>query len=148
MKPDVPVVLAAFAEILQGELSVQLGGSYAGQQVLRGASLMPSFAIEFDRAAARRVEENKALRALFELAAPQVDEPELKQALRQAAESQDSDLRITALQQGNDLLRALLIRLQGWAENGEPGRTQPVLDAIWLELKRSTERRALPLDRL
>ena len=148
MKPDLPVVFEALADVLQGELSAQLMESYAGLQVLRMSSFLPSFGIEYDRAASRRVEENAALRVLFAHAAPQVGDATLKHDLLQASDTKDDDLRVSALQHGNDRLRALLVRLHAWAEDQEASRVQPLLDGIRQELKRSTERRALPIDRM
>jgi hypothetical protein len=64
---------------------------------------------------------------------------ELAARLSGLVKGADEDLRISALQAGNNALRAALIELQTWVE----GRADAAAlnDAIWAELAKSTERR-------
>ena len=78
----------------------------------------------WDGAAHNLVEENRALRSLLGVA------------------GQDEDLRLSALRTTNDGLRAQLIDAQIAAEaSGDIARQ----DAIWAELRASTERRKLSI---
>ena len=78
--------------------------------------LLTAVAEEFGRAAARRVEENRALRALFRSAADAVEDAALRARLREAAGGQDGDLRVEHLEAANAALRALLIELHAHVE--------------------------------
>ncbi len=147
MKPAVPLALERLSELLSGELAPVLETSFAGQQVLRMAGLLPAAAIEFDRAAARLVEENRALRHLFAQALDQVDDAVLAADLA-GVPGDDPDLRVSALGAANDRLRRLLIRLQAWCESRQDEASLALAERIWQELRRQTERRALPIDRL
>lgn len=169
MKPSVTAVLAAVSGLIVREVSPALGDTYLSEQLQRSAALLGAAGEEFDRAAARRVQENQALRLIFRQAAPLVasaggghesERPaecatgresghELARALAEAANGSDlDDLRISRLDVDNHRLRALLIRLQAWAEAAEPTPASAALQAvIWTELRASTERRALSISR-
>ena len=107
--------------------------------------LLTAVAEEFGRAAARRVEENRALRALFRSAADAVEDAALRARLREAAGGQDGDLRVEHLEAANAALRALLIELHAHVETLDSEAARRVEEAIWSELARSTERRRLSL---
>jgi hypothetical protein len=100
---------------------------------------------EWDRAAARRVQENAALRALFRDALPVVSDTDLRRKLAAAADSADASLLVSELDAGNDALRALLIELHAHVETLETPGARALEDAIWRELVASTERRKLSL---
>ena len=138
MKPDVAVALGKIGQALLVQIGPEIKADYAQRSALVATMLLQCAAEEWDRAAARRVEENQALRELFRRAA--VEDEGLKERLGQAARASDEDLRISALDGANDELRALLIELQVYAETR--GATE-LEDEIWRELRRSTERRAL-----
>jgi hypothetical protein len=138
VKPDVAVALGKIGQALLVQIGPEIKADYAQRSALVATMLLQCAAEEWDRAAARRVEENQALRELFRRAA--VEDERLKERLGQAARASDEDLRISALDGANDELRALLIELQVYAESR--GATE-LEDAIWRELRRSTERRAL-----
>jgi hypothetical protein len=98
---------------------------------------------EFERAAARRIEENRALRRIFADAVDVVGDDDLRAQLAEAARGEDTNFTVSALEQGNCALRALLIELHVHVEelDSEPARR---LEAeIWQELVASTERRKL-----
>jgi hypothetical protein len=100
---------------------------------------------EWDRAAARRVEENAALRALFGDAAPVVTDTELRRKLETAAAEREPDMRIATLDGANDRLRELLIALHAHVEDLGSTDAKRIDDAIWRELAASTERRRFAL---
>lgn len=148
MKPDVITVLAAVSDLIVREVGPALGDTYLSEQLQRSAVLLGAVGEEFDRAAARRVRENQALRQLFRQAGALVGDRELAAALAQAGNGSDlDDLRVSRLDADNHRLRALLIRLHAWAESEHTPAARELLTAIWTELRASTERRALSMSR-
>lgn len=100
---------------------------------------------ELDRGAARRVDENRTLRAIFADAAPHVADAALRQELREAAGGEDASLLVPDLERTNQELRGLLIRLHADVETQDAPEARRVEAAIWRELRASTERRKLAL---
>lgn len=147
MKPQATTVLAVLSELISREVGPALGDTYLNEQLQRSAALLGAIDEEFDRAADRRVRENRALRALFMRAAPQLADSDaaLAALLADAGREDDlDDLRVSRLDAVNQGLRALLIRLHAWAE---AHAAQDLLTEIWAELRESTERRALAMGR-
>src|SRR5262249_16341637 len=127
------------------DLLPQTSHAYTGQTVQLGAALAMMCAQEFDRAAARLAEENAVLTAVFADAGAVVAADTLRTDLQSAIAEGPCSLLVTALQERNRSLRALLIRLHAHIEtlDGEAARA---LDArIWSELVESTRRRHLDL---
>jgi len=143
VKPDVPVALGKITQALLVQIGPEIRSDYAQRSALIAGMLLQSVAEEWDRAAVRRVEENTALRALFRDAASAVRDASLAERIGAAAEGSDTDLHISALDRSNDALRALLIELHAHIEELEGAAAREVEAAIWGELRRSTERRAL-----
>jgi hypothetical protein len=100
---------------------------------------------EFDRAAARHVEENEALAALFTDAAAVVNDAALRNELHAAASGRSSGLLISALHERNRSLRALLIALHAHVENIDGEAARRLEDRVWAELVQSTQRRHLDM---
>jgi hypothetical protein len=119
--------------------------SYRRASVTVQAMILLVVREEFERAAARRVEENGALRALFSDALDVVGDAALRERLAAAAGGTDASLRVPDLEAGNRALRALLIELHAHVEVREGDDARRVEDAIWRELAASTERRKLSL---
>ncbi|MEO8114866.1 MAG: hypothetical protein ABI655_10815 [Phenylobacterium sp.] len=124
MTPNVSAVLADLAGLLlrnampgvpDGERATNLGLS---------AALLGVAAEVWDGAAHNLVGENRALRTLL------------------ALPGQDDDLRLSALKAENDRLRAALIEAHAAAE---AAGDRPRQEAIWAELRASTERRKLSI---
>jgi hypothetical protein len=122
MTPEVPAVLAQLALVVARSALPGVPEAERSSDLNITAMLLHLAAEVWDGAAARLVEENRALRTLL-------DET-----------GSDDDLRISALKAANDALRAKLIAAQIEAEQSGNQARQ---DAIWAELVRSTERRKL-----
>ena len=107
MKPD----LARFFEILAAHLMTRtapaVGAGYEQSSLMIAGLMLTTVSEEVERAAARRVEENTALRQLFSDAAPVVTDLTLRGRVESAALETDDDLRISVLEAGNARLRAL-----------------------------------------
>lgn len=143
MKPDPDRFLQVAAAHLLGRTAPALGAGYEQSSVALLAGLLASLAEEYDRAAARRVAENRALRALFRRAVPVARDPRLRARLEAAAGTEDADLAVSALERSNADLRALLIDLHAHAESVDTPDARALDTELWRELVASTGRRAL-----
>ncbi len=144
MKPDPTRFLQVAAVHLMARTAPRLPAYEQSSASVIGL-LLTAVAEEFGRAAARLVEENRALRELFRGAADAVRDGALAARLREAAGGADPDLRVEALEAANAELRTLLIDLHAHVETVDSEAARRVEKAIWSELVRSTERRRLSL---
>ena len=145
MKPDVDLTLQLIAASLVAEVAPKISDDYTQRNSMLTAMLLQIAAEEWDRAAARRVEENGALRRLFDAAAPEIGDPGLRARLEAASGEEEESLRISDLNRSNDGLRTLLIELHTHVEEIDTETARRIEAAIWRELRVSTERRALSL---
>jgi hypothetical protein len=145
MKPEASHALERIMQALLGELMPAVQPAYRQASVAMQAMMLASVREELDRAAARRVEENRVLRALFAEAAPGVADAALADRLAAAAAGGDDSLLVPALEEGNRALRSLLIELHAHVEALEGSAARRIEAAIWRELAASTERRKLSL---
>ena len=143
MKPNVDFTLQTIAASLLTEIAPKLSDDYVMRNSALTAILLQIAAEEWDRAAARRVEENGALRRLFAEAAPEVEDRELRARLEATSRGEEESLRIADLDRGNDELRSLLIELHAHLEEVDTENARRIEAAIWRELRSSTERRAV-----
>ena len=150
MKPDVGRLLEVAVGHLMGETVPLLGRAY-GHSVYEQSNVgvlgMMLLAVrhEHERAAARRVEENRELRRMFARASAVVGAGDLSTKLAAAAEAEDADLTVSALEQSNVELRGLLIELHAAVEEIDSPAARTLEEEIWRELAASTRRRALPM---
>ena len=145
MKPDVDVTLQLIAASLMTEIAPKISDDYIQRNSMLTGMLLQIAAEEWDRGAARRVEENRAMRRLFAEAAPKIDDPGLRARLEAASGEEDESLRISDLNHSNDRLRTLLIELHTHVEEIDTETARRIEAAIWRELRVSAERRALSL---
>jgi hypothetical protein len=145
VKPDPQRVLELTAAQLGGEILLAVQPRYRQAGVGMLAGLLGAIREEFDRAAARRVEENAVLRALFARGAEICTDAALAAQLRAAAVTRDDSLLVPALDAANRQLRALLIALHAHAEMLATPEARELDAAIWRELAASTARRKLSL---
>ncbi len=143
MKPNVDFTLQTIAASLLTEIAPKISDDYVMRNSALSAMLLQIAAEEWDRAAARRVEESRALRRLFAEAAPEVEDRALRARLEAASEGEEESLRIADLDRGNDELRSLLIELHAHLEEVDTENARRIEAAIWQELRTSTERRAV-----
>ena len=145
MKPDVGTVLEVVGGKLLLEVAPAVPAGYLRQSVGLTGILLSMVKEEWERSAARRVEENAALRALFGRAAGVVGDAELRRRLSEAATGSDASVLISALEQSNSALRTLLIELHAHVESLSTPAARTLDDEIWRELVASTERRRFAL---
>jgi len=145
MIPDVPAVLNGIVRNLMMDPDAATKSAYRAFSDQLLSMLLMMITQEFDRAAARLVEENDALAALFRDAAGVVRDGELRAALEEGAARETDSLLVSALRARNARLREVLIRLHEHLEVLDDP-TAHALDArIWEELVASTRRRQLDL---
>ena len=143
MKPDLGRFLGVAASHLMTRTAPALPAGYEQTSAAALGAMMIAFGEEAERAAARRIEENSALRTLFADAAPHVEDAQLAVRLEQAAAGRETSFLVADLEAANADLRALLIELHERVEALGTSGAQRVEAAIWRELARSTERRRL-----
>ncbi|HZZ70586.1 MAG TPA: hypothetical protein VFE18_20645 [Phenylobacterium sp.] len=124
MTPQVPSVLAEFAGLVLRNADPQVAAAERTSALTLAAMVLSVAAEVSDGEAENLVQENRALAALLGDA------------------SSEANLRLTALRAENARLRALLIAAQVDAEAAGDTARQ---DAIWAELRASTERRLLSI---
>lgn len=132
MTPTVPIVLNGLARTLLMDLAPQVTAAYAGQTLQLSGALAMMIAQEFERAAARLVEENAAIEVLL----ADGGEP---------AAAWDRSLLVSALQARNRELRAALIQLHAAVETRTDPASRDLEARIWGELVESTRRRQLDM---
>ncbi len=143
MRPPIVTVFQVVAGDLLARIAPAVGSSYHQGTVGMVATLLAIAAEEWDRAASRRIEENASIRALFRDAAPAVKNSSLRQRLSELAAGEERDFRVSALEANNCALRAALIELHSHVENETGPEARRIVDQIWKELVKSTERRRL-----
>jgi len=136
MKPAVSAVAANMAANLRDDIAPQLSGFRAGNAGMMSA-MMDMIAEEWDRAAARLVGENADLRRVLARGAAFLGGPAGQPDMA------DQDLRISALERENELLRAQLIELQDAVERDQSADAQAIDEMIWDVLRRSVESRRI-----
>jgi hypothetical protein len=143
MKPDENLVLADFAQRFATVIAPQVQPAYLAAAIGMSGGILGMIAEDWDRAASRRVEENRAIRALFRQALGLPLEPALIGRLKALVDGNDDDLRLSSLEAGNESLRGALIALHAAAEVMGGAAAKALNDTIWVELSVSTERRRL-----
>jgi hypothetical protein len=122
MTPDVPSVLAELAQLVLRNAAPDVPDGERANALSLSSMLLGLAAEVWDGAAENLVQENRALAALLDDTAA------------------ESDLRLSVLRAENARLRGRLIAAHIAAERaGDTARE----DAIWAELRASTERRKL-----
>lgn len=137
MTPTVPTVLNGLARTLLMDLAPQVTLPYAGQTLQLAGALTMMIAQEFERAAARLVEENGAVEALL---ADAGDDD-----LSRLASAREPSLLVSALQARNRDLRAALTHLHAHVETLDTPAARALETRIWAELVASTRRRVLDM---
>ncbi len=143
MNPGVPRVLDGVATTLLRSLLPEITTVFGRASAMTSVGLLRMAAYEFDRAAARYVEENDHLRAILHDAATTLEDAELRQRCDSTVATIPArDYRVTTLAAENDALKAVLIDLHAFVETRDD-ETSVALDArIWDELRASIHRRS------
>ena len=141
MKPDADYLIRSLATNIANEVIPMVGTEYVRANLKLIVKLMFAAAADFDHAAARLIEENRQMRLIFSNALAVVEDDDLKESLKKAADGVDDDYRVSALDEKNRTLRTLLIDLHAHVEMVEGKGARRTEEAIWRELRDSTQRR-------
>ena len=143
MRPEPSRFLGVAAGHLMVKTAGALAPGYEQSSVSVIGLMLTQLGQEFERAAARRIEENGALRRIFADAVDVVADDDLRAKLAEAARGEEPDFAVSALEQSNCALRALLIELHVHVEELDSEAARSIEAEIWHELVASTERRKL-----
>lgn len=144
MRPDPQRVMYGIVAALMRDILPEVRTPFAQQTVGLTGMVLSLMAQEYDRSAARLVEENAAVIELLSRARSSLPDTALHQRIDAAVDTvPGADLRVSALQAENDALRALLIDVQAAVEQVESDEARALDGLIWEELKESTRRRHL-----
>ncbi len=143
MRPEPSRFLGVAAGHLMVKTAGALAPGYEQSSVSVIGLMLTQLGEEFERAAARRIEENGALRRIFTDAVDVVADDDLCAKLAEAARGEEPDFAVSALEQSNCALRALLIELHVHVEELDSQAARSLEAEIWRELVASTERRKL-----
>ena len=141
MKPEADQVLNTSAFQLLMNVAPLLPSGYPQGTASLIAMLSMMAAQEYERGADIRAAENNDMRRLFaDVAAVTADES-LEARLREAAETKDASLAISALDAANYELRRVLTELQTHVEQRPGEDARDAERRIWAVLKASADRR-------
>ncbi len=142
MKPDPPRVLQGIVSQYLRGIGPELKTPFAQGNFGQGLMLLNIIAQDYDRAAARLVEEDNAILPLLEDGLLIVTDEDLAARIRTAIDTNwHRDLHVSALQLDNAILRGLLTELHAVAEMLESPEAVELNERIWAELQESTRRR-------
>lgn len=142
-EPEVDKVLTAFSGTLLTKIMPHVKSEYAQKDLGFIVLVLNGAAEEYDRAAENRMQENRAMRALFANAASLIADEALKKRLEEAAAAEPRSLRIRDLNAANATLSSVLIDLHAHVEEQVGQAWRELEGRIWDELKARTQRRAI-----
>ena len=141
MNLTLETLLHGVAATLRDRSAPAIEDSFAIEASRLAAMLITISANAVDDAAAARVWENAALRALFADAQPAFG-GDLARRLGEAALSADPGLKISELDRENARLRTILVELHAAVENADNDQACKLDARIWRLLRETEERRA------
>ncbi len=144
MTPDAPKVLGALAGALAMQVLPEVRTPFGQQSVGLAATLLVLLAQDYDRAPACLAEENLSVRHLLRRAEGLPLEHGLRARIAELeTRPSNPDLRISALTRENNELRGILVDVHAAVETIGGTEASAVDEAIWEELRKSTQRRHL-----
>jgi hypothetical protein len=130
MNFTIPSAVKGVAELLRTRITPEVGDNYLANMARMATSVLNISANWADDAAALRVQENAAIRALLGEVAG-IAGGELAVRLGEAARSADPGLRISELDGENHRLRLLLVEAQAWLEVQPDDAAKAMSRRIW-----------------
>ena len=141
MRPQCDHILRTLGMVLATKYMPVLETDHAKAEIALTALVLGVISEEFERAAHRRIEENREMRKIFEKAVSVVTDKELKKRLSEASEKTEFDFHISALDKLNCELQAVLIDLHAHIEEIEGPEARNMETMIWQELENRVARR-------
>ena len=141
MRPSCDTILQTVANALMTEHMPAATTEKAEADFGLSAVLIGVVSEELERAAARRIEENEELRRLFSESLSVIEDERLREQLKESAEGEEGDYRVSALDKVNGALLEVLIELHSHVEGLEGESARRTEEAIWQVLENWTKRR-------
>lgn len=130
MNFTIPSAVKGVGALLRDRILPEIGDNYAANMARMATSVLSISANWADNAAALRVAENAAIRALLGEAAGLLDGG-LAGRLAEAAQSVDPGLRVSELDGENHRLRLLLVEAQAVLELRDDAEARAMDQRIW-----------------
>jgi hypothetical protein len=130
MNFTIPSAVKGVGELLKARILPEIGDNYAANMARMAAAVLSISANWADNAAALRVAENAAIRALLGEAARLVSGG-LAERLADAAQSADPGLRVSELDAENHRLRLLLVEAQALLELRDDAEARAMDQRVW-----------------
>ncbi len=141
MKPSADYILQMVAGTLMTRYVPMMTEEKAKAELGLSALLIGVVSEEMERAVARRVEENREVRGVFSRFLHVVGDEGLKARLSKAAQGQETDYRVSAMDKANCELLALLTEFHAHVEGLEGEDARAAEEAVWQALENWTKRR-------
>jgi hypothetical protein len=136
------VCLRGVLDMLQNRITPALNDSFAAEGARLAGLVLAIITNGIDDAAAIRIAENAAIRALFRDAAGVVGDPGLAGKLQLAGGAEGSGYKLSELDADNGQLRGLLVDLHVAVEEQQGDKARAVDGRIWRMLKEFEAARA------
>ena len=141
MNFTIPSAVKGVAELLRERITPEVGDNYMANMARMATAVLTISANWEDDAAALRVAENAAIRAVLGECAG-LTQGDLAARLDAATRSVDPGLRISELDGENHRLRVLLVAAQSWLEMQDEDAARAMDQRIWrlledIEMKRA-----------
>ena len=141
MRPEPDQILRTAATTLITQYLPGIEKDHEKTDLGLSALLMMVVSEEFERAAHRRIEENKALRRIFAESLSVIKDDDLKKRVKEASEKVEDNYHMSVLDKLNCELQEVLIELHTHIEALEGEGARNINEAIWVELENWTKRR-------
>ena len=141
MRPHCDHILRTIGTVLATEYMPMLETDHARAEIGLMALTLGVVSEEFERAAHRRIEENREMRKIFKEALVVVKDDGLKQKLVEASEKTEVDFHISALDQLTSELLEVFIELHAHVETLEGPEVRDLEAMIWQEIENRVKRR-------
>jgi hypothetical protein len=141
MRPQCDHILRTVGMVLATQYLPMLETEHARAELGLTALVMGVISEEFDRAAHRRVEENREIRKIFKQAGGAVQDPDLRKRLETASGEIEEDFHVSALDRMNCDLQDLFIQLHAHVEILEGKEARLLEETIWKEIENQVKRR-------
>ena len=143
MRPQVDMVLKGFFGTLLLQVIPSMSAGYWTDALSVMGLALHMAAQECERAADVRATDNAEMRSLLAEAADKVSDAALATRLHEGARHYETSLRISDLDQSNDVLKALLTDLHAYLKEQTGARAAELERKILTHLKLSAERRLI-----
>jgi hypothetical protein len=146
VNPFVEDVLGNLSNLLITELAPSAQPAYSSALLTYAGLILSAAAEEVGRSAWRLREDKRALRRLFIDIRSVIEDPVLRAELGSHIDSDDEDIRLSALRQTADAMWRSLTRAHAIVERIDTTAARSIEEAIWKTLREATTRRRVSVE--